>query len=86
MDILLSFISILLSLLLLLIVIRSILSWFSIQHDNPYIILLYQITEPILAPLRRVVPKIGLLDTAPLAAIFIIWVLMSLVAWFSTQD
>ena len=34
-------------------------------------ILLYDVTEPILAPLRRVVPRIGMIDITPIVAIFL---------------
>jgi len=33
---------------------------------------LHQITEPILAPLRQVIPRIGMIDITPMVAIFIL--------------
>jgi YggT family protein len=39
-----------------------------------------QITEPILAPLRRVVPRLGMIDITPLVAIIILQVLAQVVA------
>jgi YggT family protein len=39
-----------------------------------------QITEPILAPLRRVVPRLGMIDITPLVAIIILQVLAQAVA------
>ena len=50
------------------------LSWFSIRPDNPAVIIIYQITEPILAPLRRIIPSIGMIDITPMVAIVILWV------------
>lgn len=41
--------------------IRAILSWFS-QGYNPIEMVLGQLTEPLLAPIRRVIPPIGGLD------------------------
>ena len=51
---------------------RAILSWFSPGATNKLAILLYQVTEPILAPLRRVIPRVGILDFSPLVAIIIL--------------
>ena len=41
--------------------IRAILSWFS-QGYNPIEMVLGQLTEPLLAPIRRVIPPIAGLD------------------------
>ena len=49
------------SLLFWVIVIRAIMSWFS-QGRNPMENLLHQLTEPLLSPIRRVIPPIGGLD------------------------
>ena len=38
-----------------------------------------RITEPLLAPIRRVIPPMGGLDLAPLALIFIIYFLQSFI-------
>jgi YggT family protein len=54
---------------------RAILSWFQLDPRNPLISLLDQITEPILAPLRRVVPRIGMIDITPLVAIILLQVI-----------
>jgi len=47
------------------------LSWFNLPPSNRFVILLYDVTEPILAPLRRVVPRIGMIDITPIVAIFL---------------
>ena len=54
---------------------RAILSWFPIDPHNPLVTLLYEITEPILAPLRNVIPRIGMMDITPLAAIILIQII-----------
>jgi len=54
---------------------RAILSWFQIDPRNPLIGMLDQITEPILAPLRRVVPRLGMIDITPLVAIILLQVI-----------
>ncbi|MFP3458216.1 YggT family protein, partial [Psychrobacter sp. SIMBA_152] len=54
-------VSSLLSMLFWVLVIRAILSWFS-QGYNPVEAMLHQITEPLLAPVRKILPPIGGLD------------------------
>ena len=48
--------------------IRALLSWFPIDPRNPLVTLLYDVTEPILDPLRRVIPRLGMIDITPLVA------------------
>lgn len=66
------FISFLCYLLTLLIIARSILSWFSPGPTNWLAIFLYRVTEPILAPLRRIIPKAGMIDFSPVVAIILL--------------
>lgn len=53
------------SLLFWVLIIRAILSWFS-QGRNPMEYVLHQLTEPLLAPVRKVIPPIGGLDLSVL--------------------
>jgi YggT family protein len=59
------------------ILIRAVLSWF-ISRYNRCVILLDDICEPVLAPLRRVVPAIGMFDITPLIAMLILYFIPSL--------
>lgn len=56
-----SVISEMFQLLFWVLLIRAIMSWFS-QGYNPIEMVLGQLTEPLLAPIRRVIPPIGGLD------------------------
>lgn len=67
-----SLIIVLVQLLTMAIFLRAILSWFRLDPRNPIIQVLDQITEPILSPLRRVVPRIGMIDITPLVAIVLL--------------
>lgn len=49
-------------------VIRAILSWVS-QGQNPMEYVLHQLTEPFLAPIRRIIPPMGGLDLSVMIAI-----------------
>jgi YggT family protein len=72
MNFLYQFLGILLYVLWLAILIRVILSWFPVDPSNPIIRIIWEITEPILAPFRRVIPRIGMFDLSPLAAFLVI--------------
>ena len=62
------FASIALQLVFWILIIRAILSWFS-QGGNPLEIVLHQLTEPLLQPVRRVIPAIGGLDLSVLVVL-----------------
>lgn len=53
---------------------RVLVSWLNISPYNPIVQFLYQVTEPILAPLRRYIPPIGMLDVTPMVALVLIWI------------
>lgn len=55
---------------------RAIISWFPIDPQGPIVRALDSVTEPVLGPLRRVVPRIGMIDITPMVAIILIFVLM----------
>jgi YggT family protein len=73
-------IALLLRLLALCIFFRAILSWVSPDPTNPIVQFLDQITEPILGPLRQIVPRIGMIDITPLVAIILLSFMSELVA------
>ena len=56
---------------------RVIVSWIapSTGTTNPLVNFIYQITEPILAPIRRVIPRVGMFDFTPMIALTIIWII-----------
>ena len=57
------------------IIARAILSWFVRSRQNLIFMILDDITEPVLAPLRRIIPRFGMFDLSPLAAIVILYVI-----------
>ena len=48
---------------------RVIMSWVSPTGKDPISTILIQITEPILRPIRRVMPRTGIFDLAPMIAL-----------------
>jgi YggT family protein len=67
-----NFLALLLNVLWLAILVRVILSWFPVDPSNPIIRIVWDVTEPVLAPFRRVIPRIGMFDLSPLAAFLVI--------------
>jgi len=61
--------------LIVAIVIRSLLSWFPIDRNNVLVRFLETFTDPILAPLRRIIPRLEMIDFAPMVAIIILYVI-----------
>lgn len=51
---------------------RSILSWFPMKPGNVVTIVLMGVTEPVLGPLRRIVPRFGMIDLSPMIAILLL--------------
>jgi YggT family protein len=77
---LLTFVELLFNILQFAIIIRALMSWFNPKPDNPLVIFLDGITEPILAPLRRIVPRLGMIDITPLVAILLMGVIQQVLS------
>ncbi len=57
---------------------RIILSWFpNVDRRNPIIQFLFDVTEPVLRPVREMMPPSGGFDFSPLIVFLIIQVLMT---------
>ena len=76
--VLINFLQLLLWALWLLIVARVVVSWLA-PSGGGLVAFIYQATEPILAPIRRLVPPTGGLDWAPLIAMVVLGVLLRVV-------
>ena len=61
--------------LIVAIIIRSLLSWFPVNRDNFLVNLVQTITDPILAPLRRIIPRLDMIDFSPMVAIILLYVI-----------
>ena len=69
-------ISLLLQLFELALLARIILSWFpNVDRSNPIIQFLFDITEPVLRPIRDMLPPGGMFDFSPLIVFLVIQVL-----------
>jgi YggT family protein len=56
-----------------------ILSWVNLSPDNPIVRVIRQLTEPVLAPVRRVLPAAGGFDFSPLVVLVAIRLLQRLI-------
>ena len=70
----------LISIYTLFIIIRIVFSWGMLSYTNRLMRFLVDVTEPLLGPLRRMIPTLGWLDISPLVAILILWLLQQAVA------
>jgi len=60
------------SILSIAIFVRALLSWFNLDPRSPIVQMLDSITEPIIAPIRQVMPRLGMFDLSPLVAILLL--------------
>ena len=58
------------------ILLRILFSWIRIDPANPLYEIIHEITEPILAPIRSVVPRIGMFDLSPIVAMIVLSILV----------
>ncbi len=65
-------ICLLFNLMIVAIIARALLSWFNMDPRSPLIQALNQITEPVLEPIRRIMPRLGMIDLSPLVAILLL--------------
>ena len=56
-------------------IVRVVSSWFRLSPYSPWVRWSYVLTEPILRPLRQIIPPLGMVDVTPIVAYFIIWLL-----------
>uniref|UniRef100_A0A832LVR0 YggT family protein n=1 Tax=Caldimicrobium thiodismutans TaxID=1653476 RepID=A0A832LVR0_9BACT len=75
---LLQVVDLLLTIYIWLIIARAIISWVNPNPYHPIVRFLYKTTEPVLSPLRRILPPIYGLDLTPLIVIFIIYFIKEL--------
>lgn len=79
-------VSVFFQLINILLLMRVVLSLIRFNNDNRYVVILYNLTEPILEPFRRLTRKLGasqMVDWSPLLAmLFIQYILEPLIYSF----
>jgi YggT family protein len=59
----------------LLIFMRIVFSWGRVSHSNRLMRFLVNTTEPLLGPLRRIIPPWGMMDISPIFAFILLWLI-----------
>ncbi|MDL2335448.1 MAG: YggT family protein [Chloroflexota bacterium] len=75
------FLQVLVTVLWLMIVARVLLSWINPTMDGPVGRFLFDTTEPLLAPIRRVLPQSATMDLSPLVLMLGLGFVMQLVVF-----
>ncbi|MFC1477465.1 YggT family protein [candidate division KSB1 bacterium] len=57
---------------------RVILSWINVDRYNQIVRFIYKVTDPVVEPVRRVIPPVAGIDFSPMIVIFVIYFLRSL--------
>ena len=70
----------------LLIFIRIIFSWGMVRYSNPLMRFLVNATDPLLVPLRRMIPPLGMIDLSPIVAFILIWLFQQAIAGTLLMD
>ena len=82
-SVIIQIVSTLIFVLTIAILIRSLMSWFPMSPQNPFYQVIYGITDPIIRPLQRIVPKLGMIDISPMVALIILWVIQRVLSYYA---
>jgi YggT family protein len=61
---------------------RAVLSWFPVRPGTAMAsisLVLYELTEPVLAPVRRIIPPAGMFDLSFIIVFFLLVILRSII-------
>ena len=67
------------SLLKLALLVRVVASWVRISPYSRWVRWSFALTEPVMRPLRGIIPPLGMMDVTPMVAYFVLWLLESFV-------
>jgi YggT family protein len=76
--------TVLLGIFELILLARVLLSWFpNVDRSNPIIQFIFDMTEPILRPIREILPQTGMIDFSPLIVFVVIQLVLTVLRMFS---
>lgn len=58
---------------------RSLLTWFPIGQNHPVVRILNQVTDPLLQPVRRIMPQTGMIDFSGMIVIFVLFLMLRVI-------
>lgn len=65
---------------------RIVLSWIpNVDRSNQIVQLLYQLTEPVLEPVRRTIPPLGMIDLSPIIVFIGLRILQSVLSGMASD-
>jgi len=67
------------NILYFLLIARIILSWFMVNPYGDIVQIIYRITDPILAPFKKLPLQFGMIDFSPMVAFMVLWFLRNFV-------
>ena len=70
------FFQLLVTVLWFIVIARVLLSWINPRFEGPVARFLFETTEPLISPIRRVLPQTGMFDWAPLILLLGLGILM----------
>jgi YggT family protein len=81
-DVIINFIRLLAMFLWLMLIARVLMSWTNPRGGGNLTAFVYQMTEPFLAPIRRLLPPTGGVDWSPLIAMLLLGVIVRVLVRF----
>ncbi len=70
------FVQLLVTALFIVVTGRILISWVNPRFEGPVARFLYDTTEPLLAPIRRILPQSGMMDFSPMVLGMVLLILM----------
>ena len=64
---------------------RALISWFPIRQDNEFVRLLDMVTEPLIDPVRRVVPRFCMFYVSSIILILVLYVMLQVIQIAANQ-
>ncbi len=68
------------------ILIRALLSWFQLDPRSPLIQALNSVTEPVLEPFRRIIPRLAGIDFSPMVALIVLGIVSRVLQSFFIEQ
>ena len=65
--------------LIIALLLRSVLSWFPMDRNNPFVRLVDTVTDPLVEPVRRVMPRTGMIDFSAFVVMIVLYIMLNVV-------
>ena len=64
--------------------VRILITWIpNLDPSHPIVQMLFQVTEPVLEPARKLIPPIGMIDISPIVVFIVLGILQDLLVRFA---